>query len=126
MDPRRGEHSSRRTPPFSRSNHNAVWVSVFLPMMLDREVIFMGRPTLHGHRSQRVDDERRSLCVPGHHPRRPYRWPRVRGGSERRTQALRDGELFGIYPEERAAPMGAPLRGKTGVRAGRAPLSLLR
>ena len=30
-------------PAILASNHNAVWDSVFLPMMLDREVVFMGK-----------------------------------------------------------------------------------
>ena len=79
-------------PAILASNHNAVWDSVFLPMMLDREVVFMGKAdyfTGTGLTSEAA----------------------LNAGLKR----LREGELFGIYPEGTRSPDGRLYRGKTGV-----------
>ena len=36
------ENIPKEGPAILASNHNAVWDSIFLPMMIDREVVFMG------------------------------------------------------------------------------------
>ena len=41
-------------PAILASNHNAVWDSVFLPMMLDREVVFMGKADYFTHHYQPI------------------------------------------------------------------------
>ena len=37
------ENIPKEGPAILASNHNAVWDSIFLPMMIDREVVFMGK-----------------------------------------------------------------------------------
>nr|WP_246071828.1 lysophospholipid acyltransferase family protein [Miniimonas arenae] len=102
-------------PAILASNHLAVIDSFFLPLMLPREVVFLGK-----------SDYVEGSGVKG----RFIAWfmrgvgliPVDRSGGKASEAALeaglarlRDGGLFGIYPEGTRSPDGRLYRGKTGV-----------
>ena len=102
-------------PAILASNHQAVFDSVFLPMLIDREVVFMGKSdyfTGTGVKGWATKSFMRAVGV----------IPVDRSGGRASEAALKaglkrlsEGELFGIYPEGTRSPDGRLYRGKTGV-----------
>ncbi|WP_425425671.1 lysophospholipid acyltransferase family protein [Bowdeniella nasicola] len=112
----RGAHHIPATgPAILASNHLAVIDSFFLPLMIQREVVFLGKSdyfTGKGIKGKAVAAFMRGVGT----------IPVDRGGGRASEAALRtglkrltDGELFGIYPEGTRSPDGRLYRGKTGV-----------
>ena len=109
------ENIPQSGPAILASNHNAVWDSVFLPMMIDREVVFMGKAdyfTGTGLKGGATKEFMRAVGT----------IPVDRSGGRASEAALKaglkrlgEGELFGIYPEGTRSPDGRLYRGKTGV-----------
>ncbi|WP_324650951.1 lysophospholipid acyltransferase family protein [Georgenia sp. H159] len=97
------------------SNHLAVIDSFFLPLMLRRPVVFLGKQdyfTGRGVKGRLVAGFMRGVGT----------IPVDRSGGRASEAALntglrrlREGELFGIYPEGTRSPDGRLYRGKTGV-----------
>ncbi|MGN8245363.1 lysophospholipid acyltransferase family protein [Cellulomonas soli] len=97
------------------SNHQAVFDSVFLPIMIDREIVFIGKQeyfTGSGLKGRLTAGFMRGVGT----------IPVDRGGGKASEAALRtglrrlqDGGLFGIYPEGTRSPDGRLYRGKTGI-----------
>ena len=102
-------------PAILASNHNAVWDSVFLPMMLDREVVFMGKAdyfTGTGFKGWVTKEFMRAVgTIPVDRSGGKASQAALQAGIDR----LRSGQLFGIYPEGTRSPDGRLYRGKTGV-----------
>lgn len=102
-------------PAILASNHLAVIDSFFLPMMIEREVVFIGKAdyfTGKGLKGRFVASFMRAVGT----------IPVDRSGGKKSLAALhkglarlREGELFGIYPEGTRSPDGRLYRGKTGV-----------
>ena len=109
------ENIPQSGPAILASNHNAVWDSVFLPMMIDREVVFMGKAdyfTGTGLKGWATKEFMRAVGT----------IPVDRSGGRASEAALKaglkrlgEGELFGIDPEGTRSPDGRRYRGKTGV-----------
>lgn len=97
------------------SNHLAVIDSFFLPLMLDRELVFIGKQeyfTGRGLKGRLTAGFMRGVGT----------IPVDRGGGKASEAALRTGlrrleagDLFGIYPEGTRSPDGRLYRGKTGI-----------
>jgi len=97
------------------SNHLAVIDSFFLPLMLDRELVFIGKQeyfTGSGLKGRLQAGFFRGVGT----------IPVDRGGGKASEAALRtglrrleEGGLFGIYPEGTRSPDGRLYRGKTGI-----------
>lgn len=97
------------------SNHLAVIDSFFLPLMLNREIVFIGKAeyfTGTGVKGRLTAGFMRGVGT----------IPVDRGGGKASEAALetglarlREGKLFGIYPEGTRSPDGRLYRGKTGV-----------
>ena len=102
-------------PAILASNHLAVIDSFFLPLMIEREVVFMGKAdyfTGKGVKGKLVARFMRAVGT----------IPVDRRGGKKSQAALRtglrrldEGGLFGIYPEGTRSPDGRLYRGKTGV-----------
>ena len=75
------------------SNHLAVIDSFFLPLLVDREVAFIGKADYFTGKGGKASQAA------------------LQAGIDR----LRSGQLFGIYPEGTRSPDGRLYRGKTGV-----------
>lgn len=97
------------------SNHLAVIDSFFLPLMLPRSVVFLGKQdyfTGRGIKGKAIAGFMRGVGT----------IPVDRAGGKAGEAALhtglarlRQGDLFGIYPEGTRSPDGRLYRGKTGV-----------
>nr|WP_152231241.1 lysophospholipid acyltransferase family protein [Georgenia ruanii] len=102
-------------PAILASNHLAVIDSFFLPLMISREVVFLGKQdyfTGRGLKGRFVAAFMRGVGT----------IPVDRSGGKASEAALhtglrrlRQGGLFGIYPEGTRSPDGRLYRGKTGV-----------
>ncbi|ASR54726.1 1-acyl-sn-glycerol-3-phosphate acyltransferase [Cellulomonas sp. PSBB021] len=97
------------------SNHLAVIDSFFLPLMLDRELVFIGKQEYFSGRGVKGRLTAGFMRGVG-------TIPVDRGGGKASEAALRtglrrleEGDLFGIYPEGTRSPDGRLYRGKTGV-----------
>jgi 1-acyl-sn-glycerol-3-phosphate acyltransferase len=97
------------------SNHQAVIDSFFLPLMLQRRVVFIGKAeyfTGRGLKGRLVSGFMRGVGT----------IPVDRSGGRKSEEALatglrrlQAGDVFGIYPEGTRSPDGRLYRGKTGV-----------
>lgn len=102
-------------PAILASNHLAVIDSFFLPLVLSREIVFIGKQeyfTGRGVKGRLTAGFMRGVGT----------IPVDRGGGKAGEAALRtglrrlgEGGLFGIYPEGTRSPDGRLYRGKTGV-----------
>jgi 1-acyl-sn-glycerol-3-phosphate acyltransferase len=102
-------------PAILASNHLAVIDSFFLPLVLPREIVFIGK-------SEYFQGAGVKGRVTAGFMRGVGTIPVDRGGGKASEAALRtglrrlkDGGLFGIYPEGTRSPDGRLYRGKTGV-----------
>lgn len=112
---RGAHHVPESGPAILASNHLAVIDSFFLPLMIEREVVFMGKSdyfTGKGIKGKAVAAFMRGVGT----------IPVDRTGGRASEAALRtglnrlgEGGLFGIYPEGTRSPDGRMYRGKTGV-----------
>jgi 1-acyl-sn-glycerol-3-phosphate acyltransferase len=102
-------------PAILASNHLAVFDSVFLPLMIDREVVFMGKSdyfTGTGFKGKLTARFMRGVgTIPVDRSSGTAAEAALRTGLAR----LEEGELFGIYPEGTRSPDGRLYRGKVGV-----------
>ncbi|ACQ80160.1 phospholipid/glycerol acyltransferase [Beutenbergia cavernae DSM 12333] len=109
------ENVPKEGPAIMASNHLAVIDSFFLPLMLPRSLVFLGKSdymTGRGVRGRLVAWFMRGVGM----------IPVDRTGGKASEAALQtglkrlaDGGLFGIYPEGTRSPDGRLYRGKTGV-----------
>ncbi|GEK16651.1 lysophospholipid acyltransferase family protein [Cellulomonas persica] len=112
---RGAHHVPADGPAILASNHLAVIDSFFLPLMLDRELVFIGKQeyfTGRGLKGRLTAGFMRGVGT----------IPVDRGGGKASEAALRtglrrleEGDLFGIYPEGTRSPDGRLYRGKTGI-----------
>lgn len=102
-------------PAILASNHLAVIDSFFLPLLIDREVAFVGKSdyfTGKGVKGWAVKEFMTAVgTIPVDRSGGAASMAALQAGIER----LRRGELFGIYPEGTRSPDGRLYRGKTGV-----------
>ncbi|PID98301.1 MAG: 1-acyl-sn-glycerol-3-phosphate acyltransferase [Actinobacteria bacterium] len=112
---RGAENIPAEGPAILASNHNAVWDSIFLPLMIDREVIFMGKAdyfTGTGAKGWATKNFMKAVgTIPVDRSGGRASEAALKAGLDR----LASGELFGIYPEGTRSPDGRLYRGKTGV-----------
>src|SRR4029078_1567999 len=112
---RGAEHVPPEGAAILASKHLAVIDSFFLPLVLDRELVFMGKQeyfTGHGLKGRVTAGFMRGVGT----------IPVDRGGGKASEAALNTGlrrsaagGLFGIYPEGTRSPDGRLYRGKTGI-----------
>ncbi|MCL2454257.1 MAG: 1-acyl-sn-glycerol-3-phosphate acyltransferase [Micrococcales bacterium] len=112
---RGAENVPAEGPAILASNHQAVIDSFFLPLMVERQLVFIGKQeyfTGSGLKGRLVSGFMRGVGT----------IPVDRGGGRASEAALRtglrhlgEGGLFGIYPEGTRSPDGRLYRGKTGV-----------
>ncbi len=112
---RGAEHLPTDGAAIMASNHLAVIDSFFLPLVIDREIVFIGK-------SEYFDGRGLSGRLKAGFFRGVGTIPVDRSGGKASEAALRtglsrlrDGGLFGIYPEGTRSPDGRLYRGKTGV-----------
>lgn len=109
------EHVPAEGAAILASNHLAVIDSFFLPLLLDREVAFIGKSDYFTGKGVKGWAVKHFMTAVG-------TIPVDRSGGAASTAALqagidrlRAGELFGIYPEGTRSPDGKLYRGRTGI-----------
>ena len=109
------EHIPVEGPAILASNHLAVIDSFFLPLMIEREVAFIGKSDYFTGKGLKGWGVKKFMTYVGTITvdRRGgnYSMAALQAGIDR----LNSGELFGIYPEGTRSPDGRLYRGKTGV-----------
>jgi 1-acyl-sn-glycerol-3-phosphate acyltransferase len=112
---RGAENVPEEGPAILASNHLAVIDSFFLPLMLPRSVVFLGKQdyfTGRGVKGKIVAGFMRGVgTIPVDRTGGKASEAALATGARR----LREGGLFGIYPEGTRSPDGRLYRGKTGV-----------
>jgi len=109
------EHVPATGAAILASNHLSIMDSVFLPLVIDRQVVFVAKQEYFT--GTRLIDR-----VTARYMRNAGQVPVNRGNNRAAQEALdasldvlRSGRLFGIYPEGTRSPDGRLYRGRTGV-----------
>jgi 1-acyl-sn-glycerol-3-phosphate acyltransferase len=97
------------------SNHLSFSDSIFLPLVMERKVVFLGKSEYFTGKGVKGYATRAFMegvgTIPVHRGGGRASEAAINTGLE----ALREGELLGIYPEGTRSPDGRLYRGKTGV-----------
>ena len=112
---RGAENIPAEGPAILASNHQAVWDSVFLPAVIDREVVFMGKADYFSGTGAKGWATRTIMRAVGTIPVDRAGGKASHAALQAALARLAEGELFGIYPEGTRSPDGRLYRGKTGV-----------
>ena len=112
---RGAENIPKEGPAILASNHQAVWDSVFLPALIDREVVFMGKADYFSGTGVKGWAVKNLMKAVGTIPVDRSGGKAAEAAMQAGLARLRSGELFGIYPEGTRSPDGRLYRGKTGV-----------
>ncbi|WP_083379078.1 lysophospholipid acyltransferase family protein [Boudabousia tangfeifanii] len=102
-------------PAIIASNHLAVFDSVFLPLMLKREVVFMGKGDYFTGKGWKGKLVAKFMRLVGTIPVDRSGGKAAEAALNAGLARLAKGELFGIYPEGTRSPDGKLYRGRTGV-----------
>ena len=104
------EHVPAHGPAILASNHVSFCDSIFLPLMLRRRLTFVAK-------AEYFDDPKTAwfFRAVGQIPIRRGDGSAAQRALESAAEILRNGELFGIYPEGTRSPDGRLYKGKTGV-----------
>ena len=104
------EHVPADGPAILASNHVSFCDSIFLPLMLRRRLTFVAK-------AEYFDDPKTAwfFRAVGQIPIRRGDGTAAQRALESAAEVLRNGELFGIYPEGTRSPDGRLYKGKTGV-----------
>ena len=97
------------------SNHLAVIDSFFLPLMIDREVVFVGKADYFTGKGLKGAFVKWFMTQVGTIPIDRSGGKKSQAALQKGLARLQSGELFGIYPEGTRSPDGRLYRGKTGV-----------
>lgn len=112
---RGAENIPKEGPAILASNHQAVWDSIFLPALIDREVVFMGKADYFSGTGVKGWAVKTLMKAVGTIPVDRSGGKAAEAAMQAGLARLRSGELFGIYPEGTRSPDGRLYRGKTGV-----------
>ena len=97
------------------SNHLAVIDSFFLPLLVDREVAFIGKSDYFTGKGAKGWVVKNFMTAVGTIPVDRSGGQASQAALQAGIDRLNSGELFGIYPEGTRSPDGRLYRGKTGV-----------
>ena len=112
----RGEENiPAQGPAILASNHLAVIDSFFLPLLIDREVAFIGKSDYFTGKGVKGWAVKSFMTAVGTIPVDRSGGRASQAALQAGIDRLRAGELFGIYPEGTRSPDGRLYRGKTGV-----------
>ena len=109
------ENIPKEGPAILASNHNAVWDSVFLPAMIDRELVFMGKADYFTGTGVKGWATKNFMKAVGTIPVDRSGGRGAASALQAGLDRLNEGKLFGIYPEGTRSPDGRLYRGRTGV-----------
>ncbi|WP_067780676.1 lysophospholipid acyltransferase family protein [Actinomyces vulturis] len=102
-------------PAILASNHLAVIDSFFLPLMIEREVAFIGKSDYFSGKGLKGWAVKNFMKTVGTIPVDRSGGKASQAALQAGIDRLNNGDLFGIYPEGTRSPDGRLYRGKTGV-----------
>src|SRR3954451_9250908 len=104
------EHVPDDGPAILASNHISIWHSFIQPLVLKRRITFVAK-------AEYFEDPKTAWFFGsmGQIPIKRGGGPASLRALESAADVLRDGQLFGIYPEGTRSPDGRLYRGRTGV-----------
>ena len=102
-------------PAIIASNHLAVIDSFVLPLVIDREIVFIGKAEYFNGKGIKGKITARFMRGVGTIPVDRSGGKASEGALRTGLKRLNEGGLFGIYPEGTRSPDGRLYRGKTGV-----------
>lgn len=108
-------HVPDEGPAILASNHLSFSDSIFLPLMVPRRITFPAKMEYFTGNGVRGWLTRQFFLRTGQIPIDRSGGSRSMAALEQGLAVLRQGELFGIYPEGTRSPDGRLYRGKTGV-----------
>lgn len=109
------EHIPDEGPVIIASNHLSFSDSVFLPLVLKRKIVFIGKQEYFIGRGLKGWFSRLFFVGVGTIPVDRTGGRAAHAALETAKRLLAEGRLFGIYPEGTRSPDGRLYRGKTGV-----------
>ena len=109
------EHIPDEGPAILASNHLSFSDSIFLPLVLKRKVVFVGKNEYFTGRGLKGWFTRAFFEGVGTIPVDRTGGRAAQAALDTAKRVLSEGRLFGIYPEGTRSPDGKLYRGKTGV-----------
>lgn len=109
------QHIPDGGPAIIASNHLSFSDSVFLPLVLKRKIVFIGKQEYFVGRGLKGWLTRAFFEGVGTIPVDRTGGRAAQAALDTARRVLREGKLFGIYPEGTRSPDGRLYRGKTGV-----------
>lgn len=109
------EHVPDEGPAIIASNHLSFSDSIFLPLVVRRKVVFVAKAEYFTGKGVIGWLKRMFFVGTGTIPVDRSGGRAARAALETGLRVLREGKLFGIYPEGTRSPDGRLYRGKTGV-----------
>ena len=109
------EHVPDEGPAIIASNHLSFSDSIFMPLMVKRKVTFVAKAEYFTGRGLKGFLVRMFFVGTGTIPVDRSGGRAAQAAIETGLRILREGRLFGIYPEGTRSPDGRLYRGKTGV-----------
>lgn len=110
-----GEYVPDDGPAILASNHLSFSDSIFLPLIVRRKVVFIAKSEYFTGRGVKGWLTKMFFAGTGNVPVDRSGGRAAQGALDTGLRILRDGRLFGIYPEGTRSPDGRLYRGKTGV-----------
>jgi len=110
-----GEHVPDSGPAIIASNHLSFSDSIFMPLMVKRRVTFVAKQEYFTGRGLKGWLTKMFFVGTGTIPVDRSGGRAAQAAIETGLRVLREGNLFGIYPEGTRSPDGRLYRGKTGV-----------
>ena len=109
------EHIPSEGPAIIASNHLSFSDSIFLPLVLKRKIVFIGKQEYFTGRGLKGWLIRKFFEGVGTIPVDRTGGRAAQAALDTAKRVLAEGKLFGIYPEGTRSPDGRLYRGKTGV-----------
>jgi 1-acyl-sn-glycerol-3-phosphate acyltransferase len=110
-----GEHVPQDGPAIIASNHLSFSDSIFMPLMVKRKVTFVAKAEYFTGKGLKGFLIRMFFVGTGTIPVDRSGGRAAQAALDTGLRVLREGNLFGIYPEGTRSPDGRLYRGKTGV-----------
>jgi 1-acyl-sn-glycerol-3-phosphate acyltransferase len=110
-----GEHVPDQGPAIIASNHLSFSDSIFMPLMVKRPVTFVAKQEYFTGKGLKGWLTKMFFVGTGTIPVDRSGGRAAQAAIETGLRVLREGKLFGIYPEGTRSPDGRLYRGKTGV-----------
>lgn len=109
------QHVPERGPVILASNHLSIADWLFMPLVIPRRVTFVAKAEYFNTPGVKGRLQKAFFSGAGQVPIDRSSGTAAAGALETGLRILRDGDIFGIYPEGTRSPDGRLFKGKTGI-----------